>query len=212
MPAVNVMIDLETLAMNPGGVFFALAAVPFDPDMGELGAPFFALVDPASMTAAGFNLDAPTEAWWTAQSEEARAFLTAAHREGRSLDETLDRFSAYLSQLGPAEDLLIWGKGGDFDKPMLDEAYRRRGKSLPWGPRACRCYRTLEALSPEPVPRRTTTGVAHHALDDVHHQAEQAVKILRQLKGQPALSFALPRHPSEAWVDQPSHARRRPAP
>lgn len=202
----HVMVDLETLSLSANAVFFAIAAVPFDPETATLGPPFFVLVDPTEAHRQGGHLDPGTVAWWERQSPEARAYLTAADEEGLELTTALARFEAYLASLGPADDLRLWGKGADFDKAILDATYHRLGRPVPWGPRAARCYRTLEALSPTPVPGRTLTGLAHHALDDATHQATQAIAILRRLAGAPECQHPPESNPDRSWVSDPLEA------
>lgn len=200
----HVMFDIESLGCDAGDVFFAIAAVPFDPYEGTLGQPFFALVDPADAVRHGLRSDPGTIQWWEKQSSEARAYLDAASTEGAPLDHALKRLSAYLHEVvGPRDQIRVWGKGADFDKPFLDAGYRVCHLPQPWGPRAARCYRTLEAFMPVAPPRMTLTGIAHHALDDTIHQAMQAIPALREIyRMEPLVAPILP-PPSSRWVEDP---------
>lgn len=200
----HVMFDIESLGCDAGDVFFAVAAVPFDPHEGSLGKPFFALVDPADAALHGLRSDPGTIQWWDQQSTAARAYLDAAHTEGAPLEQVLTRLSNYLHEVvGPREQIRVWGKGADFDKPFLDAGYRVCHLPQPWGPRAARCYRTLEAFMPVAPPRMTLTGIAHHALDDTVHQAMQAIPALREIYRLEPLLAPILSPPSSHWVQDP---------
>lgn len=197
----HVMVDIETLDSEAGGVIFAIGAVPFDIYAGTLGEPFFALVDPEDAQACGLSVGKDTLAFWEAQSPEARHWLDQARRTGRPLEEVLRHFAGFLGQEAGARDAIrLWGKGADFDKPFLSVAYRACGLDLPWGYRAGRCYRTIEALAPV-TPPAIKHGVAHHALDDCMGQAALAIPVLRSIYGLPALDHAITFPPSAGrWV------------
>jgi hypothetical protein len=202
----HVMLDLETLGQEVGDVPFALAAVPFDPIVGTLGQPFFALIQPRDALRQGLQIDPGTIAFWNRQNPAAQRYLEAAHTEGRALRDVLEDFSAYLGEVvGPPAQVRLWGKGADFDKPLLGEGYRKCHLPYPWTYQSGRCYRTLEGMAPFPVPRYTS-GTAHHALDDAAHQAQQAVRLLRHFWHMPELAQlpALTQDPAaRKWVMDP---------
>lgn len=204
----HVMVDLETIAQDAGGIFFAIAAVPFDIYTGAMGPAFFVLVDPLDAMHHGLKPEADAIKWWGNQAPEARAYLDAAYVDGLPLTEALSRLKAYLhSEVGPKETIRLWGKGGDFDKPFLDLAYSACDMEKPWGMRASRCYRSLEAFSPDKPPRHSLDGVAHHALDDTVHQVLQAIPALRHIYGLPALSAPIVQPPASVWVEDPVKAK-----
>jgi exodeoxyribonuclease VIII len=203
----HVMVDIETIAKDAGGVFFAVALVPFDPYAGTMGKSFFVLIDPIDAMRYGLKPDASTIKWWSDQAPEARAYLEAAYTDGLPLGVAMQRMSDYLhAEVGEKESLRIWGKGGDFDKPFLDLAYEACGLEKPWGMRACRCYRSLEAFASVPPPKRTLTGVSHHALDDTIHQVQYAIPVLRDLYKLPVLTTPILDPPASEWVDDPIRA------
>lgn len=197
----HVMVDLETLDLYPGGALFAIGAVTFDVYAGTLGTPFFALVDPRDAAAHGLTTDAGTRDWWKGQAPAARRWLDQAGKTGLPLAEALDRFTAFLqSEAAPLAQMRLWGKGADFDNAFLAVAYRACGRPVPWGYRAGRCYRTLEALADTPPPA-IKHGVVHHALDDCMGQAALAIPVLRRLYGLPALEQAIAFPAADgAWV------------
>lgn len=201
----HVMVDLETLGKAAGCVPFAIGAVPFDPHAGTLGKPFFILVNPLDAMRHGLGVAPDTLKFWKDEaSPAARAYLDASYEEGLPLEAALGHFARYLeAEVGPKDTLRLWGKGADFDKPILDAAYAVSSLDLPWGPRAARCYRSLEAFMSEMPPRRTLTGTEHHAVDDAIHQATQSIHALREIYHLPPLPHPILPPPVSEWVTDP---------
>lgn len=172
----HLMIDLETYGTVPGCGLVSIGAVFFDPtqDLSEcLGAELYVVVNRASCQAAGLHEDESTLGWWSTQRAEAReAFMQATDNQGLDLPDALAQLSAFVKR---ETNVLIYGNGADFDKPLLSAAYRAAGLKEPWRPYNGRCHRTLKAMFPEPVklPREG----AHHALADARFQARQLVSI-----------------------------------
>jgi hypothetical protein len=201
----HLMLDLETLGRVPTSAPFAIGAVPFDVYTGTLGKPFFMLINPLDAMRQGMQVTQDVIKFWKDDaSPEARAYLEAAYEEGFPLKTALEHFARYIAaEVGPTETVRLWGKGADFDKPILDVAYTICDIALPWGARAARCYRTLEAFMPVMPPRRTLTGTAHHAVDDALHQATLSIQALRHLYGLAPLDQPVPVPPASPWVSDP---------
>lgn len=164
----RVMVDIETLGLDPGAAILSIGAVRFGP--GGLGEEFEINIDLKSCQDAGLDIDAGTLKWWLSQDGEAQHVLTGGMRLGKALW----RFSEFYR---PADE--IWAYSPSFDCEMLKEAYDAAGMSPPWTYKDERDCRTLAAL---PIwPDFEQEGVEHDALDDAKYQARQTAETLRSL-------------------------------
>jgi hypothetical protein len=166
----RVMIDIETLGLDPGAAILSIAAVRFDEE--GLGESFGRSVSLATCQEAGLTIDAETLEWWLEQDTAAKMILTG----GVSLSEALLEFDDFY---GDADE--IWANSPSFDCELLERAYAAVGETEPWAFHEERCYRTLKSL---PIaPELDHKGVEHDALDDARHQARVAAETLRRLDG-----------------------------
>lgn len=164
----RVMLDIETLGLEPGMAILSIGAVKFSRD--GLGETFDRSISLTSCQDAGLTIDAETLEWWLEQEKAAREVLTG----GDALGHVLADFRAFY---GDADE--IWAYSPQFDCTILGHAYEAFDESPPWTYKDERDCRTLAAL---PVwPDMEQRGVEHDALDDAIYQAEQTVEALRSL-------------------------------
>lgn len=180
----DVMVDLETLGQTPGCAIFAIGAVAFDPETGEIDDQgMHVVINVASAVCAGLRFDEGTLDFWGKQGPEARAVLKQAWRgEGTDLRTGLSLFKEYVGKHG-GKEARVWGNGSDFDNAILTYAFRAVGMEPYHKFWNHRCYRTLKALHPE-VPLGKREGVYHNALDDAKTQAIHALQIFGAMRGQ----------------------------
>lgn len=171
MNKINVMIDLETLGTRPGDVILSIGAVKFTQEK-EITEKFYITIDPESSKAAGLRAQKSTVEWWTKQSEDARA---AAFKGEAALDTALLKLTMWMP---PADDVLVWGNGANFDNTLLAAAYRTLKMDVPWHFWNDRCYRTVRAMFSK--DKKQNVGVAHNALDDATTQALHLIEMANQ--------------------------------
>lgn len=163
----RVMVDIETLGLEPGSVITSIGAVRFT--SAAVGQTFSRRIDIESATDAGLTIDGGTLQWWLEQSEDAREEL---HGD-QPLRIVLEAFANWL---GDVDEL--WANSPSFDCEHLEAAYDAVGLDVPWDYYHERDYRTLSNL---PVaPDIEQEGVEHNALDDAIHQATVASKALQR--------------------------------
>lgn len=165
----RVMVDIETLGLEPGASIVSIGAVRFD--AGEGGDRFRASISLTSCEAAGLTIDAETLEWWLTQNEVAKRQLVG----GDPLAEVLEDFAEWY---GDADE--IWANSPSFDCELLSAAYDAVGLDEPWDFWTERDFRTLSSL--EAAPEAEQDGVEHDALDDAVHQAEIAAETLARLE------------------------------
>lgn len=164
----RVMVDIETLGLEPGAAILSIGAVRFD--AGQLGETFYAEVSLESCQDAGLTIDAGTLEWWLSQESDAQAVITG----GESLGKVLPRFKSWY---GDADE--IWANSPSFDCEHLERAFAAVDMTEPWTFGEERDYRTLASLSVAPDIEHE--GTAHDALDDAEHQAHVAAAALKRL-------------------------------
>lgn len=171
----HVMIDLETLGTQPGSVILSIGAVLFDPTKPVeecLGAEFYCVVNKASSDTYAMTISQDTLAWWEKQSPEARKVLDEASIGGDPMELALSNLAAFLP-----DGVRVWSNGANFDQPLLDVAYNRVGKQVPWKYYNSRCYRTILSLHPNEKPLRPATILAHNALEDAKWKTKHMVNV-----------------------------------
>ena len=171
MKQPHIMVDLETMGLLTDAAIVSIGAVRFNPVEGTLGSTFYKVVNLKSAVRGGGKIYPETVIWWMQQSKEAREALTGD--DSVLIETALKEFADWVR-----EETLeggIWGNGAAFDNVVLEGAYLRLGKMVPWSYKENRCYRTVAAMYPE--IEREQLGTHHNALDDAISQAKHLCKI-----------------------------------
>ena len=166
----HVMVDIETLGLEPGCAILSIGAVQFGP--GELGETFYRTIGLDSCQEAGLTIDAGTLDWWLGQDDDVRDVLVG----GDPLDEVLAAYTAFHP-----DGAEIWANAPSFDCSILEAAYAAVDMEEPWAFYDERCVRTLRSLSC--AVDREMTGNEHNALDDAIHQARIVSETLDRMQG-----------------------------
>jgi exodeoxyribonuclease VIII len=177
----NVMVDLETLALDSNALILSIGAVEFDPrDAGDgLGRVFYTVVNQDLQVSKWKRVVSPsTLKWWGEQGAEAQKVLYESSPEAYAplLDTSLMRFQEWLG--GPAN---IWGYGAHFDNVVLANAYSACNLHGAWAYGQNRCHRTLKALGPDLSLVVPINACEHNSLEDAKYQARWAVEALRRM-------------------------------
>lgn len=173
----HVMIDLETLSLQPNAAIIEIAAKEFNP-VKEIEVPnntFHEFVDSTSCAMHGMDFDKATIEWWSQQELPLKKHFDTFISDypiGYALNELTD----YLHATAPDGDMMLWSQGADFDIAILRSAYRNvLGKELPVKYRNVRDARTyflelVKVLQPEaknPYELVKIEGSKHTAEGDV---------------------------------------------
>jgi hypothetical protein len=171
----HLMLDIETMGSESYSAIVSIAAVEFDIETGETGQTFKQNIFLDSCLKAGLNVDGNTIMWWMSQSDEARNSLVGIGIS--NLESALKSFSEFFHW-----DYCVWGNSARFDCGILQNAYNKVGKKIPWDFRKERCVRTLVSFNPELKASIERDGVAHDALDDCLYQIKYCTAIWNSLK------------------------------
>ena len=170
----HLMIDIETMGNESFSSIVSIGAVEFDINNGETGREFYVKIDLQSCIDEGLIMNASTVMWWLKQGEAARNELGTGEVE--TLRNALFKFSDFFT-----EDYQVWGNSARFDLGILENAYSKIGKPIPWKFWNERDVRTLVSFSPDVKETFVFNGVAHNAIDDCKFQIGYCSKIWDRL-------------------------------
>lgn len=172
MPKKHIMVDLETMGLDPNAAIISIGAVHFDKT--TLHSEFYTAVSLKSCMDYGLTTTQSTVDWWMKQSVEARMAWQTEDAPG--LTESLTLFSQWLRKIGTNREICPWGNGADFDLTILGSAHRALQVDTPWMYYNHHCFRTMKNMfRVADFPRQ---GTHHNALDDAKHQAVHLQRIL----------------------------------
>lgn len=183
----ELMIDLETLSLEPNAAIIQIGAVFFDPrqELYPIG-PGFSIRIQASQyahdprKAKDYHVSGDTAEWWMKQDEHLRNRVFAGTN---SLEHALATFSSWLSQHNtgtPLSELKVWANDPDFDCVILKHAMQYEGEGWPFGYNKLRAMRTRM----DGIPEKILEGIApndakHDAYFDAIHQAKKVIAATR---------------------------------
>jgi len=165
----QVMVDIETLGLDPGSVVLSIGATKWTRD--EIIDIFYVNIDLESCTDHGLEIDPRTLSWWLEQDSEAQDCLTG----GIPLEDALSQFDDFY------DADYVWANSPAMDCSVLEAAYESVGRDEPWDYDEERDLRTLEHLCDNLEEAKNDEGVEHNARDDAVRQTRLAQKILRDL-------------------------------
>ncbi|MHT49529.1 exonuclease [Escherichia coli] len=176
---IHLMIDLETMGINPDAPIISIGAIFFDPQTGDMGPEFSKTID---LDTAGGVIDRDVIKWWLKQSREAQSAIMT---DEIPLDDTLLQLREFIDENSGEFFVQVWGNGANFDNVILRRSYERQGIPCPW--RYCndRDVRTIVELGKAiDFDARTAIpfeGERHNALDDARYQAKYVSAIWQKL-------------------------------
>lgn len=171
--AIDIMLDLETLATTPNAVILSFAATKFNAfnldEQQDYNTYLNLKLNVDEQIELGRDVDQDTIAWWSRQPEEIRTY--AFDDSDRT---NLADFILKLNKFVVNADR-IWAQGPVFDIVILENLYRQIGMPCPWPYYVIRDSRTLiKALGNDINHERKN---AHDALEDCKYQAGFIKKI-----------------------------------
>ncbi|EKE4268167.1 3'-5' exoribonuclease [Escherichia coli] len=176
---IHLMIDLETMGINPDAPIISIGAIFFDPQTGDMGPEFSKTID---LDTAGGVIDRDVIKWWLKQSREAQSAIMT---DEIPLDDALLQLREFIDKNSGEFFVQVWGNGANFDNVILRRSYERQGIPCPW--RYCndRDVRTIVELGKAiDFDARTAIpfeGERHNALDDARYQAKYVSAIWQKL-------------------------------
>jgi len=165
----RVMLDIETLGLEPGAAILSIGACRFKPKLGWVRDEFYTTVDRESCIEHGLHVDKETLAWWRDQDGDL-----APLDGGQSLPEALADLTEFVDGFDE-----FWANSPKFDMAMLEAAYDAVSRDVPWAYYQLRDVRTLRSVPG--AAELDMEGREHHALDDARHQAAEIAQTLADM-------------------------------
>jgi hypothetical protein len=167
-----IMLDIESLSLQPNAQILSIAAIKFDP--------FEITVDFSNNPKLDILLDLEEQVnrhqdentilWWSKQDKKVQAKIF--NEEDRlSINETLNQLTKFCWQMST-----IWCQGPTFDITVLNNLYAEYGRGIPWKYNAIRDSRTVLSLVDIENPI-----VTHDSIEDVIRQAKLVQLAIQKL-------------------------------
>ena len=156
----NCMIDIETMSIRPDAAIIQVAAVMFSFDSDKVET-FCMNSSLKSSIDLGLHIDDATVKWWKNRPSEV---LASVVKDSKPIQHVIEQFDEFLGI-----DRLkysYWCQGASFDFPVLDSAYRKLNRPVPWkywNQRDTRTVYSIFGLDWRNYPR---VGSYHNGLDD----------------------------------------------
>lgn len=164
----QVMLDLETLSLEPNACIVSIGATRFSIQDG-IKDQFSVNIDPFDSKSYGLHIDKDTIAWWKKQDPAVSDMWKI---DPQPLKEALTAFCLWFG----GRSIPIYGNSPSFDCIAIKEAMKATGIPCPWNFRDETDYRTICKMVAVPFEKGDN---AHSALHDAIYQTEHLLKILR---------------------------------
>lgn len=184
---LEIMLDIETLALTPDAAIWEVAACPFEfPDqMIDL------FTDPAYVIASDkYAIDVDTVRWLKSDDGPAAHFLDWRDRGKPS--SAVHQIHAALCRIGgfQNQNTIWWAKNSPFDFPILEHTFRVNGLAPPWHRSNKACMYTLRIEATRIIndrggmfPHLEKSDKAHQAAEDVRVQIENVRRMRVAIDG-----------------------------
>lgn len=175
----HLMIDIETLGVNPHAPIIQIAAVLFDSYTGAHIQEYCANVLQSEQSIAHYGLkpDQSTIDWWAGQPTE---IWEAVHVNARPMEEVFPEFIRGLGMIGVEKHTPIWSHA-TFDFPLVNHHLQLTG-CKPLYYRAARDIRTLVDMADIDLAGYNWNQKTHHALDDCRFQVKYCVDAMAKIR------------------------------
>lgn len=169
----EIMLDLETLGVEPGCVVLSIGATDGFHE-------FECTIDIEDSCSKGLVIEPRTTLWWLEQSEDARKAIC---KPGEELHAALIRLVGTFDW----KNKRVWCNGASFDFPILKVAMSKVGMKLPWPYYSEMDFRTLKNLVTKETfdKLRVRPTIAHNALEDARAQHSTLMNLLNYLEQHP---------------------------
>lgn len=179
----HIMLDIEALGQNPGGVVTSIGLVQFVPLTGQLGAETKINIGVQSSLNAGMDVTGSTIEWWFDQSKEAQKAMLESPIPLADMPGAINEFT---NSVGKHGEIWWWANGGNFDFVNLAAAIRAAGKDwMPWRWNRLIDYASLRRFSGYRPPKEwfEEDTLNHDAVSDCYRQIKGVQQFLTEWCG-----------------------------
>jgi len=193
----DISVDIESLSVRGTAAILSIGATMFNRNTGEMGNPFYRVVDIASvLNRPEFHVQDSTLRWWLGQGAAADDLFGSGHTG--TIEEIARAFNTYSVSEG---DLEIWAGPSHFDLAAITHAIAVAGEEPHFKHWLARDLNTLCALADFDKRILKFQGIKHRADHDAIHQAKIACTAM-WICGAPGVAKASPQHASAFWAEK----------
>ena len=174
MTTKRIMVDIETLSLEPTAYVWEVAFVDMDNPLWRVHAYLSSNLFTNPAMARGFHVDQKTIDW----SLQHGSPRFKQWMEGRCTESTVLEISNQLSErLNHTNNTIWWARNSAFDFPILEHMFKTFHRPVPWYHRNKRCLYTHEHVVRQlanatgtPLGGEPEQENKHSAIDDAMHQ------------------------------------------
>lgn len=167
---MDMMIDIETLAVCPTAAIISIGGVKYDIETKTMTDEFYVNINAHDCKKHGLVISSETVEWWKSQNPEVRQTLM---KDQHTLKDAMTLFYDWVD---PNSSLSCYGMS--FDVPIIQNALLTVGyKKMPWNYRKLRCARTIGELYG--VHPKNDISKHHNALEDAKAQVRMLFEIFQ---------------------------------
>jgi len=170
----DLMIDIETLDVQPTSTILTIGAQGFDPFSDRFtDVTYYKRLTIDSQNERTINDvgDDSTVAWWGKQSEEAQEEALGDGDDRVDIKVALEELSKIAWKHSR-----IWANGTTFDMVILENAMQQYGITVPW-----KYWQVMDARTIYKISKAPKVNNNHNALADCVNQIDLLQKSLKQL-------------------------------
>ena len=181
----HIVIDIETLGIEPGCVILEIGAASFVHGQTEDVTDTFSIAidKKKSMVELGAFTESKTKDWWVTRYPITYGKILNDCRKGNlSPEDALEKFSAWIFDSAKDQDIWFWGNGPEFDMSILNWYYSRVSTvNSPFNFRRVASMRSLSALLPNTrLNENISNEYPHRALHDALYEARELQKFINE--------------------------------
>lgn len=171
----QVMLDVECAGTARDAALMAVGAACFNLHTYEVGPTFAVPIHVATSVRIGMRIDPAAFLWWLRQGDDARRAVSTNLVD---ISDGLAAFTAFMEANTRRQDVRVWANSSSFDMSIMNFAYDKLGKRIPWNFGKETCFRTVRNLNSHvPYEPGNRVGTHHEALDDALFQIEHLFAI-----------------------------------
>src|SRR5687768_5214533 len=178
---MDLMLDIETLGLEPMSVITQIAAVPFEIEDDSLNYGINIDINLNNCLNNGAIIDGNTLTWTIENNLQA----LKNQNEKMDLPEALLKLGWYIGDIRPQ---FIWAKSPNFDCTILESWYKRCGITIPWKYKQLVDVRTIEWFGRTKLNlgevldeiHEKYKGKTHNPTADCHFQIEVLRKVINR--------------------------------
>lgn len=175
----HLMVDIETLGIQPDAAFFNIGVVPFDIETGESGEGYASYIDLNTIDNTKFSYSPGTIKFWFNELDKNKHYL---ENGGITMQSVLIGVNEFIRKTFDIIPFKIWSKSPSFDLTILKHALNVYSLPILWEYFDELDVRTMEFLNKAAYLEAYNNFKQHDGLQDCYAQIKGISAVYRSLK------------------------------